>query len=222
MHSKLKGNLGEISVAKYLINHQWQVFTELGDLSKVDLIGIKNNLRIFFQVKYITANKTNSLLVASKKSGPNYRFSYNSTDFDILAAYCPDVDSIAFISSKELCLMSAGLTLRLDKPLNNQNTKVKMFKDYTLEAALKDYTSDTIAATALENEIVKNRCGYSKLTTRKRRAETVRPTKIEWPTIAELQHNLTLMSFEELGRQLGVSGNAIRKRLKTKSQNEVQ
>lgn len=43
---------------------------------------------------------------------------------------------------------------------------------------------------------------------------TVKPKKIDWPSCEELSLMLETLSFSALGRQLGVSDNAIRKYLK--------
>ena len=42
--------------------------------------------------------------------------------------------------------------------------------------------------------------------------------KINWPSVKELQRRLKACSFSALGRELGVSDNAIRKHIKTNSQ----
>lgn len=41
------------------------------------------------------------------------------------------------------------------------------------------------------------------------------PTKIKWPPVDQIRDELALKSFEAVARDLGVSSNAIRKRLKT-------
>lgn len=52
LHSKAKGALGEIAVAKDLLAQGYQVFVELGDNSKVDLIVLGSDfLPIKVQVK---------------------------------------------------------------------------------------------------------------------------------------------------------------------------
>lgn len=40
------------------------------------------------------------------------------------------------------------------------------------------------------------------------------PTKIEWPSVNELQQRLAMSNYSKLGRELGVSDNAIRKHIK--------
>ena len=41
-----------------------------------------------------------------------------------------------------------------------------------------------------------------------------RPTKIQWPTVEELEKQLETKSYTQLGKELGVSDNAIRKHIK--------
>ena len=41
-----------------------------------------------------------------------------------------------------------------------------------------------------------------------------RKTKINWPSIEELETQLKLVSFTTLGKELGISDNAIRKHIK--------
>jgi hypothetical protein len=45
-------------------------------------------------------------------------------------------------------------------------------------------------------------------------AAKLSPTRICWPSIEEIRERLSRQSFEELARDLGVSSNSIRKRLK--------
>lgn len=57
LHSKEKGNIGEMAVAKDLLRHRWEVFYELGDLSKVDLIIHRKGILLRIQVKFVSAKK---------------------------------------------------------------------------------------------------------------------------------------------------------------------
>lgn len=51
---------------------------------------------------------------------------------------------------------------------------------------------------------------------RAERAPKPRPTKITWPPIDELVDRLQVSGYKQLGRELGVSDNAVRKRLHTR------
>jgi hypothetical protein len=210
LHSKQKGNIGEMAVAKELMSYGWAVFTELGDLSKVDLIATKNEHIKRIQVKYVS--ESNGRVHASRrKRGPNYKFLYQETDFDLFAIYCPQVDAIAYLTSAEICSVKTGLNLRLDKPLNNQTTGIKYFKTYSLEKALRGHTCDTQTDNAVGNEMVQTTIVFPSKRT-KRTSQYLHPTKINWPNREELQKLVSLHSMVKVGAILGVSDNAVRKR----------
>lgn len=128
MHSKNKGNIGELCAAKELSRLGYNVFRELGDLSKIDLIAEKDLKLIRFQVKAITPTKE-VLQVKSSKSGPNYKFKYQDNMVDIFSIYDLENDKIYWISSNEL-LAKSMLSLRLVIPKNNQYYNVNWAKNY--------------------------------------------------------------------------------------------
>lgn len=58
MHSKQLGNLGETIVAASLIKKGYSVFTQLGDLSKIDLLAVGSDFNpIKIQIKCIHSKK---------------------------------------------------------------------------------------------------------------------------------------------------------------------
>lgn len=132
MHSKLKGNIGETAVAKVLMMNGYKVFSEMGDLSKIDLIAESpKGILTKVQVKYVTG-KSGKVEITSRKSAKGYEFRYTESDFDVMAVYCPETDSVAFVGSDELCATST-ICLRVFPPKNNQTKGIKWFKDYTLD-----------------------------------------------------------------------------------------
>jgi hypothetical protein len=142
MHSKLKGNIGELKVAAKLSELGYSVFKELGDLSKIDLIIEKNYKLIKFQVKAVTS-KNGVVHLKSTKSGPNYQFSYNENHVDFFALYLLDLDRIAFIPIKNV-IKHDTTTLRISKTKNNQKKFVKPFEKFEcLEEILRDFTPNT-------------------------------------------------------------------------------
>ena len=86
MHSKRKGNVGQFAVGLELTKLGYSVFTEEGDISKIDVIGEKQGKLIRIQVKAITP-VGGSLICKMVKAGPNYRFSYKKDMFDYFAIY---------------------------------------------------------------------------------------------------------------------------------------
>ena len=128
MHSKQIGNTGELRVAFELTKRGYAVFAELGDLSRIDLIACIDGKLVRIQVKAIS--KTNGVYtVSSRKSGPNYRYKYETTDVDVFAVYCMDDDLVAWVRSEEITGENTALLLRADPPKKQQPT-IQWLKEY--------------------------------------------------------------------------------------------
>lgn len=152
LHAKQKGTLGELAIAQDLISNGYAVFTELGDLSKVDLIALVP-IPVKIQVKSLKSTN-GAIELSSRKSGPNYRFRYTEQDVDIFAVYVYDRNIIAYIACKELLENSRMMTLRIDKPKNNQH-KARRIDDYRdFQRALRDYTGNIPPSNVGDDEIV--------------------------------------------------------------------
>lgn len=119
IHSKAKGNIGELIVAAFLSTQGYAIFKEFGDLSKIDLIAEKKRRCLRIQVKAI-ASKDDILYVDSRKSGPNYSFRYEEGMLGIFAVYVPDKQIILFIALKDLLKNKTTTSFRFEKPKNNQ------------------------------------------------------------------------------------------------------
>jgi len=153
MHSKIKGTIGELTIARDLQLNGFNVFKELGDLSKIDLIAEKDNKLIKLQVKTLTS-KNGCVTLVSKKSGPNYSFRYKLQDVDIFSVYILDLDLIGYISAKEL-LSQKTLTLRVIKPKNGQCNKIRYIHEFRdINRILRDYTQQTLTDKAEGYDIV--------------------------------------------------------------------
>jgi hypothetical protein len=76
MHSKTKGSIGQLTIAADLLSKGYEVFTELGDNSKIDLIAVSKDYDLIkIQVKCLTP-VNGSVKLSCIKSGPNYSFRY--------------------------------------------------------------------------------------------------------------------------------------------------
>jgi hypothetical protein len=153
MHRKHLGTLGEVAVAKAIMAAGLHVFVEFGDLARVDLIALDpRDGRLYkIQVKTIH-NRTGAIRVKRSKAGPNYTYTYQPEDFDILAIYLPGSDQIAYLKSEEL---QRSITLRVDPAKNKQQRGIRWFHDYvSLERVLRDYEQDTSAGQAGGEDIV--------------------------------------------------------------------
>jgi hypothetical protein len=131
MHSKVKGTIGHLTIATELIRNGCEVFTELGDNSKVDLIALYNNRPIKIQVKAYTSEDSGSCVkVYSTKSGPNYKFKYSENEVDIFAIYVLDTNDIFYVPSIELCKANKMISVRIKEAKNNQTNKIRSIENY--------------------------------------------------------------------------------------------
>lgn len=130
MHSKLKGNIGEASVILALTKLGYNIFKELGDYSKIDLIAEKDTKLLRIQCKGLTPFD-GKIQVPLTKSGPNYKYTYKESDFDYLGICDLDSGKVAFLSSKILKEDRKTISLRVAPTKNNQRLKVWYFDDFS-------------------------------------------------------------------------------------------
>lgn len=153
-HSKHKGTPGEVAVTKHLLQEGHSVFSEIGDLSRTDLIVLVDRVPIKVQVKSCMA-KNGVVDVPSKKNGPGYDYRYRLEDVDVFAVYVLDHDLVFYISAKEHLRNSTGSKFRVSEPLNFQKKKVRFASDYVnFKDALRDYTPGTLTGKAEGYDIV--------------------------------------------------------------------
>lgn len=129
MHSKMKGNIAESAVIFALTKAGCNIFKELGDLSKVDLIAEFNGKIITIQVKGKTP-KNGVLQLPLKKSGPNYSFHYQAGQFHYFALCNLLTGEVALIDSNILKTHGSCLNLRITQTKNNQKLKTHDFYDF--------------------------------------------------------------------------------------------
>jgi hypothetical protein len=142
MHSKRKGNIGQLAIGKIFTDFGYSVFFECGDISKIDLIAEKNGKLIRVQCKAYTP-KDNKIELSFKKSGPNYNFYYDLNEFDFFAIYDLINHNIYLINTK-LVKYKKSITLKLNKSKNNQSKKINIAENYLFERVLRDYEQGTL------------------------------------------------------------------------------
>lgn len=130
MHSKLKGNIGQFNIASCFANHGFSVFTEEGDLSKIDLIAVKDSVILTIQVKAITPKK-DKITLWLKKSGPGYQFNYEQNMFNFFAVY----DLL-----NHQCYLINSDILNKNKTCFTFDVNAKQF---LAETILRDYTGNS-------------------------------------------------------------------------------
>ena len=135
MHSKKKGNIGQFGVGLALSKLGYSIFTEEGDISKIDLIAEKNNILLKIQCKAVTP-LNGYIPISLKKSGPNYQFKYSSEMFDYFGVYDLEDGLVYLIPSSVLDNRGHSFSLRKTKARNNQKNRVNYAEDYFIENIL--------------------------------------------------------------------------------------
>lgn len=142
MHSKLKGNLAQTTVVLALQREDLNVFTELGDYSKIDLIAEKNGILKKIQVKYSGSGKDRGNISLNMiKSGPNgYQYTYTSSDVDWFVVYDSVSERLAWVRATDICnTKNNTLTIRTVLPKNNQTKGIHFIEDYSIDRFLNDF-----------------------------------------------------------------------------------
>jgi len=118
------------SVVKELHKMSLNVFSELGDLSKIDIIVETKGKLVKVQVKYAPM-KNGGIKLSLRKCGPNgYRYTYTSQDVDVFAVYCPTNDKVYWIPASEACKSASSFGLRV-LPTKKPNSTLRMAEDYS-------------------------------------------------------------------------------------------
>ena len=128
MHSKRKGNIGSFAIGLELAKLGYSVFTEEGDISKIDIIAEKNGSIIKLQCKAITP-KDDCLTLELQKCGPNYRFKYETGFFDYFAIWDLENNKAYLIPEKVLQTHNKAFKIRL---ISNNNHPCNIASDYEL------------------------------------------------------------------------------------------
>lgn len=135
MHSKRKGNIGSFGIGLELTKLGYSIFTEEGDISKIDMIAEKDGKIIRLQVKGVTP-VNDTLPLELTKSGPNYSFKYEIDNFDYFALWDLENHVGYLIPVDVLNTNNKRFTLRLRTPKNNQTKNINYAEDYLLEKIL--------------------------------------------------------------------------------------
>jgi hypothetical protein len=129
-HSKQKGNLGFSATLKELHKLGYNVFTEVGDYSKIDMIVEVKNKLIKLQVKYIT-DSNGKVTLNLQKSGPNgYRYKYTELDIDLFSIYLPTLDKVIFVPAKLACKNTKAFSIRFNESKNHQSKHINYISEF--------------------------------------------------------------------------------------------
>lgn len=126
--TKRLGTIGELAVAQDLMNDGWDVYTAIGDCTKVDIIAIKNKHIVRIQVKTINRLKHGAASVSGSKITSRKRVNYKQDDFDYIALYVIERDQIAYVPIE--MVFKSCVSLRFEPTRNGQSKRVHNFNDF--------------------------------------------------------------------------------------------
>lgn len=128
LHSKVKGNIGQFATALAFARHGFSVFTEEGDMSKIDLIAEKDGKLIRVQCKAITP-KNGALNLLLYKNGPGYRFTYDLSMFDYFAVMDLNTERVYLVPVEFLGTRTSGVNLRVDMMEESKHMKTMVYAE---------------------------------------------------------------------------------------------
>jgi hypothetical protein len=133
MGTKRKGNIGEAKVIADLLEQGIEVALPFGDSLPFDLIAVGPSLQLWkVQVKFARAYR-GVIRVKNWRQSENtqhrYERIYTSAQVDVFAVYCPDTDSVYYVSQEEIGA-KAAFYLRVVPTKNQQRSGVHWHKDY--------------------------------------------------------------------------------------------
>lgn len=112
----------------------YEVFTEMGDNSDIDLILIKGNELKKVQIKTTATVKNNAMTWEIAKRRLNYskqRVEFYDDKIDGFGLYCLENNYMGYIDLKDVT-GKYSITFRLDKPARVSNEKIKLANVYEL------------------------------------------------------------------------------------------
>ncbi len=127
MHTKLKGDIGELIAAQEFLKRGWHVAFPYGENLPYDLLIEKDGICKRVQVKAMYPK--NGVLHVNCRSSNNWSVkSYSAKDIDLLVAVDLESSKVYFIPSDKV--NKALFDLRLNAPKNGQRKKVNFVDNF--------------------------------------------------------------------------------------------
>ena len=131
MNVNQKGSVGLIEVIRDLTKKGFECFTPIHDYSAVDLIAMKDYKVYRLQVKYREEFR-NAIEVhfSSMVNGKSIRIDIEMIDG--WAVYCPQVESVVYVSKSDVDLTKGSFSFRLQEgKKNTTGIKRKLYTEYS-------------------------------------------------------------------------------------------
>ena len=128
MHTKLKGDIGELITAQELLRRGWHVAFPYGENLKYDLIIEKEGIIKRVQVK--TVIPKNGVLHINCRSSNNWSvIHYSKDDFEVLAAVDLIANKVYFIPSEKIG--KSLINIRIEPAKNYQKKGINLAEQFS-------------------------------------------------------------------------------------------
>ncbi len=127
MHTKLKGDIGQLIAAKEFLRRGWHVAFPYGENMKYDLIIEKEGIMKRVQVKACFPKK-GSLRINFRSSNNWSVVQYTKSDFDLVAAVDLESERVYFIPPDKFS--SCMLNIRIDQAKNCQMKNINFAENF--------------------------------------------------------------------------------------------
>ena len=138
-HTKDKGYFWLLKVCCDLSEKGFKILTPMSEHLPFDIVVYnENNGELYkVQIKYRRVSQgkvTVPLRTSSLSSSGSVSKRYDIGVFDVIAVYCPEIDSCAYISEEDIRHLKNSITLRVEEPkvgiTGVATTEIRFFKDY--------------------------------------------------------------------------------------------
>ena len=138
MNTKSIGNIGEAKVLCKFVELGVPVYIPFGDNEKADLIadfnGKLNKIQVKTSIKAEDGKMIFSITSSTEHRKNGVKHIYTSDEIDYFACYNITRDKIFLISVEDAG--NVQLTIRYEKPKNNQTANIRFEEDYLIENVL--------------------------------------------------------------------------------------
>lgn len=226
MNSKTIGEISELAIAAALAKAGWTILMPYGDNQRYDLV--LEDERGFHKVQCKTGRlqRYGTVVVSDLRGGNSHEGSSPRgylEDVDFFGIYCPQNDAVYLVPVSDA--KKSSVTLRIEPAKNKQAVGCRMACDYEVRPDVEwvGFNEKVERPAPQPRPTVEERacpgCGkvFKPVSNRQKHCsrECGDASNRRYSlTDEQLREALKTKSPEVLGKELGVSGNAIRKRLK--------
>jgi len=129
VHPTLQGTLGVQAVIKDLLGRGYDVFSEVGNSARFDLVLSLDHKLFRVQVKS-TYSKNGVASLSIRSHGKTKTWRYSADEIDLFALYVIDLDKIVYIRSKDACRSTCEYSVRFCIPKNGQKSSIHLAEDF--------------------------------------------------------------------------------------------